>query len=247
MIVFAALGTLCCIVLAFTIDSYSVAEERWRIGPTPWNNVIIPLLIAPPFFLYLLSKVRQLAIAHASLTVIATTDSLTSCLTRAAFSTMVEAYLDRLVEKQGFREGALLVVDVDNFKAVNDGFGHDVGDDALRLIVTTMKSALRDVDLLGRMGGEEFSVFLPGLPPHKVKHVAERLRSAVDEANFRPNGGSYDLSISVGGVTFGSPATFSELYKSADRRLYEAKQNGRNRVELGHIAAAAAAPAAMLH
>lgn len=225
-------GTLCCVVLAFTIDSYSFKEGIWRLGTSPENDVIIPLLIAPPFFFYLLSKLRQLAIAHEQLMVVASTDGLTSCFNRVAFTTLVDAYLERVDQQEKRREGALLVMDVDHFKNVNDNFGHDAGDEALKLIVQSIRSTLREVDLVGRMGGEEFSVFLPGIAPDRVFLVAERIRETVKAANFCPEGISCDLSISIGGATYVRRTSFSELYKLADKQLYDAKRNGRDRVEL---------------
>lgn len=230
--VLTIVGTLSCIVFAFTIDSYSFAEGIWRLGANPKNDVIIPLLIAPPFFFYLLSKLRQLAIAHDQLLVLASTDGLTSCLNRIAFTTLVDAYLERVDLQERRREGALLVMDVDHFKNVNDTFGHNAGDDALKLIVRSIRSTLREGDLIGRMGGEEFSVFLPGTPPDRAIVVAERIRKTVKAAKFCPAGLPYDLSISIGGVTYVRPTSFSELFKLADKRLYDAKGNGRNRVEL---------------
>jgi diguanylate cyclase len=213
-------GTLCCIVFAFTFDSYSFQENLW------------PLLIAPPFFFYLLSKLRQLAIAHDQLLVVASTDSLTSCLTRVAFTTLVDAYLERVDRQEWRRVGALLVMDVDHFKNVNDNYGHDAGDEALKLIVQSIRSTLREVDLVGRIGGEEFSVFLPGILPDQVFVVAERIRETVKAAIFCPAGAPHKLSISIGGATYLRSTSFSELFKLADKRLYEAKRNGRNRVEL---------------
>ena len=231
VIVFTIVGTLCCIVLAFTIDSYSFAEARWRLGANPINDVIIPLTIAPPFFFYLLSKLRQLAMAHERLMVVASTDGLTSCLNRLAFTTLVDAYLEQVSLRDPRRTGALLVMDVDHFKLVNDNFGHDAGDAALRMIVQSVRSAVRDVDLVGRLGGEEFGVFLPGLLPEKVGAVADRIRAGTKAIDFRPLGARYDLSLSIGVVTFFRKTTFGELYKLADRCLYEAKQKGRDRVE----------------
>jgi diguanylate cyclase len=238
VIVLTVLGTLCCIAFAFVFDSYSFEEGRWRLGVNPKNDVIIPLLIAPPFFLYLLSKLRELAIANERLLAVASTDGLTSCLTRAAFTTIVDAYLQRVdqaaVDK---RNGALLILDVDHFKSVNDRFGHDSGDEALRLIVQSIKTTLRDIDLVGRMGGEEFGIFLPGISPQRTAAVAERIRATVKASNFSPDGARCDLSISIGVVTFANAASFIELYKFADRRLYDAKRNGRNRVEMDHFRA----------
>jgi diguanylate cyclase (GGDEF)-like protein len=235
VVVLTIVGTLCCIAFAFTFDSYSFEEGRWRLGVQPWNDVLIPLLIAPPFFFYLLSKLRQLAIANEQLLVIASTDGLTSCLNRAAFTTLVDAYLERLDRREKTSEGALLVVDVDHFKSVNDSFGHEAGDEALKLIVQSIRSTLRDVDLVGRMGGEEFSVFLPGIAPASALMVAERIRETVRAVNFCPDGAPCTLSISIGGVTFVRDTSFSELYRLADQRLYAAKRNGRNRVEVGPV------------
>lgn len=238
-------GTLCCIVLSFVIDSYSFEEGRWRLGSNPRDDVIIPLLVAPPFFFYLLSKLRQLAIAHEQLMVIASTDGLTSCFNRSAFTTLVDAYLERVERQEKCSDGALLVMDVDHFKSVNDNFGHDVGDEALKLIAQSIRSTLREVDLVGRMGGEEFSVFLPGIAPDRVVVVAERIRETVRAANFCPKGIPCDLSISIGGATYVRTASFSELYRLADERLYHAKRKGRDRVELCHLGGSA--PLAVAH
>ena len=235
MVLLTIAGTLCCIVFAFTFDSYSFEKGIWRLGANPKNDVIIPILIAPPFFFYLLSKLRQLAIAHDRLLVIASTDGLTSCLNRIAFTALVDAYLERVDRQERRREGALLVMDVDHFKTVNDSFGHDAGDAgdaALKLIVQSIRSTLREVDLVGRMGGEEFSVFLPGIAPDRAVVVAERIRETVKAANFCPDGVPCNLSISIGGAIYVRGTSFSELYKLADKRLYDAKRNGRNRVEL---------------
>jgi len=232
VVILTVLGTICCIAFAFAFDSYSFEDGAWRWGSNPINNLIIPLLLAPPFFLYLLGKLRQLAIANAKLLAVATTDGLTSCLTRTAFATLVDAYLERVSEQQLAASGALLVMDVDHFKSVNDRFGHDAGDEALKLIVSSVTSTLRqDVDLVGRMGGEEFGVFLPGLSPQRMLAVAERIRTAVKEAHFCPTGTRCDLSVSIGAVAFDRTASFSELFKVADSRLYHAKRNGRDRVE----------------
>ncbi|MBX3582871.1 MAG: GGDEF domain-containing protein [Rhizobiaceae bacterium] len=232
VIILTILGTLCCIAVAFTFDSFSL-EHGWQWGPRPINNLIIPLLLAPPFFFYLLTKLRQLAIANARLMQVASTDSLTSCLSRAAFTTLVDAYLER-VQSNGQGEGALIVFDVDNFKLVNDRFGHDSGDVALQLIVQTVKSQIRDIDLVGRMGGEEFAVFLPGVSRGSTLAVAERIQARVCDIYFEPQSRPYTLSISIGVATFAGPALFHELYRTADEKLYEAKRAGRNRVKTAH-------------
>jgi diguanylate cyclase (GGDEF)-like protein len=238
--ILTAVGTLICILAAFAIDSYSFETHTWRLGTNPINNLIIPLVVAPPFFWFLLSKLRELSAAHRELMDVASTDALTSCLNRRAFTALVDGYLER-VEKEAIRPGALLVLDVDHFKAVNDNFGHDRGDEALKLIASTIRAAVRDIDLVGRLGGEEFAVFLPSTDPSRTAIVADRIRAAVGAADFAPDGHSYRLSISVGGATFAQRTTFSDLYRTADERLYAAKNAGRDRIDItpfGHGVAA---------
>jgi diguanylate cyclase len=232
VVLFSALGTLVCSGVAFVLDSYSFETGAWRWGETPLNNIFIPLVVAPPFFVFLLSKLRELAIAHHELSIVASTDVLTSCLNRRAFTAMVDAYLERVNGAETKREGALLIIDVDHFKSVNDSFGHDCGDEALKIIALAIKGVVRDIDLVGRIGGEEFSVFLPGTDVNRTKIVAERIRAAISTVDFYPTEQRCDLSVSVGGATYERQATFSELFRQADQRLYAAKQNGRNRVEI---------------
>ncbi|BCH23518.1 GGDEF domain-containing protein [Mesorhizobium sp. L-8-10] len=237
VVLLSFLGTLCCIAVAFAIDSYSFETGTWRWGEKPLNNLIIPLILAPPFFFYLLSKQRELAIAHRELMIVASTDSLTSCLNRRAFTAMVDRYLDRIADQKADHHGALLIIDVDHFKNINDVFGHDCGDEALKAIARTIKGTLRDPDFVGRIGGEEFSVFLPGVSPERVGRIAERIRVEVSATELNLNGKSCKLSVSVGGVTFDRNASFSELYRHADQLLYAAKRGGRNRVEIQHASA----------
>ncbi|WP_291207564.1 GGDEF domain-containing protein [Hyphomonas sp.] len=226
-----ALGTLICVAFAFAIDSFDVATGRWRWGSDPVNNFVIPVLLAPPFFFLLLDKMRQLAVAHTELMTVASTDSLTSLLNRRAFTELVDGYLKRVEESDRRIGGALLVIDVDHFKAVNDKFGHTSGDEALKLIAQTIRDTVRQADLVGRVGGEEFCVFMPGQGRESAEAAAERIRIAVTETEFAPGGARHALSVSVGGVAFEDVSPFSDLYRTADERLYAAKHNGRNRVE----------------
>jgi diguanylate cyclase (GGDEF)-like protein len=97
---------------------------------------------------------------------------------------------------------------------------------------------VRAVDLVGRLGGEEFSVFLPGADPDGSASIAERIRAAIERAEFAPLGRRYPLSASVGGALFDRAASFSELYRAADQGLYAAKRAGRNRIDLRGVGAA---------
>lgn len=230
--IFTALGTVVCIAFAFAFDSYSFTAGTWQLSDNAINNLLIPLLIGTPFFFVLLNKMRQLAIAHRELLTVAMTDGLTSLLNRRAFTEMVDSYLKRAKEAGAPSYGALLAIDVDHFKIVNDNFGHDIGDEALKHIAKSIVSAVRESDIVGRVGGEEFCVFIPGQSPESVRIVAERIRSAISETAFDARGTPHHLSVSIGGVMFNRNSTFDDLYRYADEWLYRAKNAGRNRVEL---------------
>ncbi|KQX40559.1 hypothetical protein ASD04_07550 [Devosia sp. Root436] len=178
-------------------------------------------------------RVRGLAITNRRLGLVARTDSLTACLNRGAFTGKVGTLL---TQRAHGSSGALLMIDADNFKAINDLFGHDAGDEALTIIARSIRTILRAGDLVGRMGGEEFGVYLPDVDQHSAEAVAERIRRSVNLAVFAPDGKQRSLSVSIGGVAFEGPASFSDLFRIADQRLYGAKQTGRNRVAVVHVA-----------
>lgn len=225
-------GTLFCIAVATFVDSYnfaSLTDAQFRRALMV--NIAVPTVLAAPLLFLLMSKIRQLALAHRELEIIASTDSLTAVLNRGAFTMLVEAYLQKAEDEAQLRSGALLVVDVDHFKAINDTYGHDYGDRALKLIAASIRNAVRSGDMVGRLGGEEFGVLLPGADPGQARAIAERIRSSVADTVLASDD-ARPISVSVGGVTFKKPASFEVLFRAADRQLYDAKGAGRNRVML---------------
>jgi two-component system cell cycle response regulator len=136
------------------------------------------------------------------------------------------------------RQLALLMVDVDHFKSVNDRFGHASGDRALRLIADSLRVNTRVFDSVARYGGEEFVVVMPGTSPEEAAAAAERLRSAVEEIEFNPLDTTRSpLTVSVGvACTPIANASPELLLQAADAALYDAKHNGRNRVEMARVA-----------
>ncbi len=226
-------GTLACIaiVVAVDLETLMAADGAARTRGLLVDILLPTILAAPAFFLFL-RKIRELAVAEEKLQAYASTDSLTAVLNRGAFTTRVDSYLRNTRADDVPIYGALLVIDADHFKQVNDCYGHDVGDEALRLIADAIKGLLRGPDIVGRMGGEEFGVFLPGATAEQAQSVAERIRHAVSNVEFRPGGERRPLSVSVGGAIFADRIGFSQLYRIADQRLYAAKDAGRNRVSL---------------
>jgi two-component system cell cycle response regulator len=134
---------------------------------------------------------------------------------------------------------AVLMLDVDHFKQINDRWGHQMGDQALILIAQTLRSRIRVFDSIARYGGEEFVVVMPGTGELDALSAAERLRGAVEEIRFVPETGlAHPLTVSVGIAccAAGSQTTPERLILAADQALYAAKRAGRNRVEVGQMA-----------
>jgi two-component system cell cycle response regulator len=148
-------------------------------------------------------------------------------------------HLRGLLESGQHRDLAVLMVDIDHFKAVNDEYGHAAGDKALRSIASVLRASTRVFDSLARYGGEEFVVVMPGTGVDDALPAAERLRLAVEEAAFAwEQGASPRLTVSIGIATTGQQTTTPEaLLHAADLALYTAKRGGRNRVQLASAGA----------
>jgi diguanylate cyclase (GGDEF)-like protein/PAS domain S-box-containing protein len=126
---------------------------------------------------------------------------------------------------------ALLAIDVDKFKDVNDTYGHDIGDSVLKEVAALLGRSLRDIDLVGRIGGEEFGVILPDSSLPNAMQTAERLRAAIEQLSVHVNGYSIRVTVSIGAAAYhAGQNTLDDLLKLADRALYQAKEAGRNRV-----------------
>ena len=160
---------------------------------------------------------------------IASTDSLTGLLSRNAFLQRAEA----LLESPRLAGAALLVLDLDHFKQINDNHGHDVGDQALRLVADAMRQVLRPGDLLGRHGGEEFTVLLPGRGLAEAEEVAQALRTSVHHIGLLADGEAVHLRVSIGVATLAPGDTdLARLLKRADAAMYAAKHGGRDQVRV---------------
>jgi diguanylate cyclase (GGDEF)-like protein len=123
------------------------------------------------------------------------------------------------------------MLDADHFKRINDSFGHAGGDATLQALTRTMGSLIRSTDLLGRLGGEEFSILMPATSQEDAARLAERLREAIAALTLRHGGREIQITASIGvaGAAAGE-ADLTRLLREADQALYAAKEAGRNRV-----------------
>ena len=160
----------------------------------------------------------------------AITDSLTGLFNRY----YMESHLTALVEQAAGRGKSLtvLMLDIDYFKAINDNFGHDAGDDVLRQLATRMRKSIRGIDLACRYGGEEFVIVMPETDMAVATIVAERLRRRIAAEPFTIQQGArpIETTISIGIATLDTGDTVAKILKRADQALYRAKRDGRNRV-----------------
>ena len=159
---------------------------------------------------------------------LATTDGLTRLYNRRTFLQRAESEFERSRRYQ--RPLSVLMMDVDHFKEVNDSHGHEVGDRVLRVLADECRRTLRQQDVLGRYGGEEFMAFLPETAATVAIEVAERLRKSVESLRVPVERNSIRITLSIGIATLDEKdRDISALIISADQALYEAKQQGRNR------------------
>ncbi|HVZ59732.1 MAG TPA: GGDEF domain-containing protein [Terriglobales bacterium] len=167
--------------------------------------------------------------ANEGLITFAFTDFLTGLKTRGYFEQQLELEIKRFERKRiGF---ALVMLDIDHFKQLNDRYGHHVGDQVLRDVASILMKDMRDIDTVARYGGEEFVMILPETSGPKALRVAHRLRSTVENARFPA--AAEQLTISAGVAVFNADAQSKrELIECADAALYQAKSQGRNQVLL---------------
>jgi diguanylate cyclase (GGDEF)-like protein len=179
-----------------------------------------------------MASLAATAIENARLYELATVDGLTRLFIRRHFE-------QRLLEelRRGERydtQVSLLIMDIDHFKRFNDTYGHQTGDEVLKLVARTIRASIRDVDVPGRFGGEELLVLMPETDPAGALVMAERLREAIAGAALSgPRRESLQVTVSVGVATFPGHARGADaLIEAADRALYESKAQGRNRTTL---------------
>jgi diguanylate cyclase (GGDEF)-like protein len=202
----------------------------WPLGQDIFDKSPIQLIYVSSFvFCILLFSISTVLLAserlHAELEHLATHDSLTNATTRRYISEACEKELERC--RRYDRSMAVMLMDMDYFKQINDTYGHQAGDQVLVNFVTQVNAILRSPDQLGRFGGEEFVVMLPDTALEEALSVAERIRETCAQPAQGPH-----CTVSIGVTTYQQANdTVDTLLARADAALYQAKAKGRNRIE----------------
>ena len=206
-----------------------MSAAAYRASPfyavTVVTIAILSLLLAVAF-LYAVISDQMRAIRSAT-----ETDTLTGLSMRAKFESDARAMIERGVDSG--RPVSMIVADIDHFKQVNDIWGHQAGDAVIAAFGALTRSMVRDHDICGRVGGEEFCILVWDCPESAARNLAERIRSAFAQMSHQDMGEDIRLTASFGVTQLGAGETYRALFGRADAALYRAKDAGRNRVMLG--------------
>jgi len=204
-------------------------------NPPSWSSLSARLIEVDGRLAYLLWSYDISAHKHLEeqLRELATTDALTGQNNRRAFLDKGSALLEHCRRRRHRQPCTVLMLDIDHFKSINDRFGHQVGDEAIVACARTLQETLRESDVVGRLGGEEFGAVLALADDQAALETSERVRLAVQRLRLPLDEGTLHFTASIGLARLGSrDLTLDDLLAEADQALYQAKAQGRNRVVL---------------
>jgi diguanylate cyclase (GGDEF)-like protein len=207
-------------------------SREWMFGRALAIAICVPSLVSLPVSLVIIRLLHEVEEARGAAQRLAWNDELTGSLNRRRFAEMVRRELIG-AERTG-QPLTVALLDLDDFKQINDRYGHAAGDAVLRAVATATQASLRATDLSARWGGEEFAIALPGADVEQAVIVSQRVRAAISELRVStPAGDLLSCTASIGIAERGdADETLDELFSRADRAMYRAKQSGKNRVML---------------
>ncbi|MCV6604557.1 MAG: GGDEF domain-containing protein, partial [Porticoccaceae bacterium] len=193
-------------------------------------SIVVPALIAPVATWHSTGLILKIDRLEKEARKLATYDTLTSLMTRRAF--MESAISVMKVTQRNQAPFSLAYLDLDNFKQINDSYGHPAGDEVLRQLGEIIRDQVRSCDLVGRIGGEEFALAMADTHLGGAMHLAEKLRRSLGQHQVCYNKQPIQCTISIGVACteWHQPLSFDELCNHADKALYRAKKSGKNRV-----------------
>lgn len=220
------------VILGLLLNAALLPAYLWPQGPIALSLIPATLtslainLAVTVLFGSFVERERAMLEAELHLRQLANTDQLTGLHNRR---TLIATFEARIRKSHG---QALLLIDVDNFKSVNDAHGHAAGDEVLRHIARHLQAVVRSGDIICRIGGEEFAVLLSADSWDEASIAGERLRSEIERHRVRLGQLALQVTVSIGVAWWRGPANFEEELAAADAALYRAKRNGRNCVRL---------------
>ncbi|MFT4181049.1 MAG: GGDEF domain-containing protein, partial [Rhizobium sp.] len=212
------------LVMGLSSDFAIESGVNWLNLLSPILMTLLPVVGTTAFLLMCSDKLRR------QLEIAAATDYLTGLPNRRMLALLSTRGFEQATKQGG--DFAVAVLDIDNFKAINDTHGHDAGDMVLVGVVDQFRGHADKVDMIARTGGEEFTVLFSGVPPNRVAETIEAVRSAVEAAAIYAGNIRIPVTISAGIAMYNpDDAMFEDMLRRADQALYSAKMAGRNRVE----------------
>lgn len=190
--------------------------------------IFVPVIIAPLASWNVVGLLVVIDNLEKEMRYLATFDSLTTLLNRRAFFHDSKEMIN--LAKRESTTLSIIAVDLDKFKTINDQYGHFAGDEVLKHFATTIKATLRQDDIIGRVGGEEFVVLLPNTTINEASKLSERLHLAIRDSIITYDTLSIKYTVSMGLISFlpHKAETLESVLKQADKFLYRAKESGRN-------------------
>lgn len=210
------------------VGLYYASQGAGRVYSGMIQTAVVTLIVGTPFVVHMMAQNERLTMLMRQLKKISSTDDMTGLLNRKQF---LKEVTGRLATKgPGKGAGAFLFLDADHFKTLNDTYGHALGDRIIAFLGDRIRSSVRSEDLAGRIGGEEFGVFLSDVGSERARVIADRLRLKVQAAGVELGIEGLRLSVSVGIAVHRPGITLQQLMSEADQCLYAAKDAGRNTV-----------------
>ena len=196
----------------------------------------LTFVIAAPILALFFRTTLRMSDFNARLKELARRDSLTGLLNRSALEEIIRERSEQQPD-DAEHEDALIIIDIDHFKAINDTHGHAAGDHVLRMVSVCIAGNVFERDFVARLGGEEFAVYLLGAGANGAVQAAERIRAALEDCKTHYEGEVIRVTASVGGALFPHGAAYQTIYQGADFALYRAKRSGRNSCEFNGLPA----------
>lgn len=204
--------------------------------------IALPIVIGGPLSFVIAYQMREVRRCRREFTRSASYDRATQFFNGNVFPSVMDR---RIAAKSNDdpQQGAFLIVNADNLRSINMRYGLDWGEEALRLIASTIRCSVRSEDVVGRLGDSEFGIFLPGATEENAREVGKRIKAEIADVYFAPTlAGREMLGISVAGVTFEGELTFDGAYRAAERQLDEVGESGG--LQIAHLTTEPAATAA---